>query len=85
MRNTGIKVRHGAAGYIQRGVANAVLASTPVRLDAPMEKRDNFLGTYRSASSLLGGPGNEPGELDLFPKSTKLGGQLIDLSPFTHI
>jgi len=83
-RNTGIKVRHGAKSYIQRVVANAVFASTPVRMDASVEERDNFLGTYQSASSLLVEPWNEPGKLDLFPKSAKLGGQLIDLSPFTR-
>jgi len=31
-RNTGIKVRHGATDYVQRVVANAVFASTLLRL-----------------------------------------------------
>ncbi len=83
-RNTGIKVRHGAAGYIQRVVANAVFASTPLRLASLVRSRDNFLGTYRSALSLLRGPQNDLGKLDLFPKSANLKGLPIDMSPFMH-
>ncbi len=83
-RNTGIRVHHGVAGYVQRVVANAVFASTPLRLAPSVQKQDNFSGTYRSASSLLGSPQDEPGELDLFPKSAKLRGSPIDMSPFTR-
>ncbi len=82
-RNTGIRVYHGVtSGSVQRVVANAVFASTPLRLSSSVQKQDNFAGTYRSASSLLGGPQDELGELDLFPKSVKLRGLPIDMSPF---
>jgi len=83
-RNTGIKVRHSVTDYVQRVVANAVFASTPLRLDPLVQKQNNFLGTYRSALSLLRGPQNEPGELDFFPKSAKLRGSPVDMSPFTR-
>ncbi|MCF6338763.1 MAG: right-handed parallel beta-helix repeat-containing protein [Gammaproteobacteria bacterium] len=81
-RNTGIRVQHGVADYAQRVVANAVFASTPLRLTPSVQKQDNFAGTYRSASSLLGSPRDEPGELDFFPKPAKLRGSPIDMSPF---
>jgi len=83
-RNTGIKVRHAATDYVQRVVANAVFASTPLRLDPLIQNQDNFLGTYRAALSSLKGPQNGPGELDLFPKSAKLRGPPIDMSSFAR-
>ena len=84
VRNTGIRVQHGATGYVQRVVANAVFTSAPLRLAPLVQKQDNFSGTYRSALSLLVGLQYELGELDLFPKSTKLKGPSIDMSLFTR-
>lgn len=83
-RNTGIRVYHGVANYVQRVVANAVFATTPLRLTSSVQKQDNFAGTYRSALSLLGSPQDELGKLDLFPKSVKLKGAPIDMSPFAR-
>ena len=82
-KNTGIKVRHGREDFTQRVVGNALFASVQLKLENSVTSWGNILGTYRSATASLGEPRKELGELDLYPKSSKLFGPSLDMTPFS--
>ncbi len=66
------------------GSCKCSVCSYAVTIGSFGAKQDNFSGTYRSASSLLGSLQDEPGELDLFSKSAKLRGSPVGMLLFTH-
>ncbi|HEV7912917.1 MAG TPA: hypothetical protein VGP22_04075 [Albitalea sp.] len=78
-RDTGILVKDGQPGSVQRVVGNAVFAAEPVRvLGADASEHDNVTGSTDSAARHLRQPHASPGELDLRPKPGRLTGRELN-------
>ena len=67
--------------FFQQVVANAVFASRPLTGGG---QRGNLVDDYDGAGDYLTAPYGHFGELDLFPKTRRLGWVPIDLSEFVQ-
>ena len=75
----GIRIANADSGYVQKIIANAVFAATPV---SGPNQQGNLTGSYASAADFLVAPVAALGSLDLFPKAGQLAGTATDLAQF---
>jgi hypothetical protein len=75
----GIRIANADSGYVQKIIANAVFAATPV---SGPNQQGNVTGSYVSAADFLVAPTAALGSLDLFPKAGQLAGTATDLAQF---
>jgi hypothetical protein len=75
----GIRIANADPGYVQKIIANAVFAATPV---SGPNQQGNVTGSYASAADSLVAPTAALGSLDLFPKAGQLAGTTTDLAQF---
>lgn len=76
----GIRVSNADAAYVQKIIANAVFAGTPI---SGPNQQGNVTGSYAAAADYLVAPTAALGTLDLFPKTGQLQGTAIDLAQFS--
>jgi hypothetical protein len=76
----GIRIANADSGYVQKIIANAVFAATPV---SGPNQQGNVTGSYASAADFLAAPTAALGSLDLFPKVAQLAGTATDLAQFS--
>jgi hypothetical protein len=75
----GIRIANADPAYVQKIIANAVFAATPV---SGPNQQGNVTGSYSSAADYLVAPAAALGSLDLFPKAGQLAGTDTDLAQF---
>jgi hypothetical protein len=76
----GIRIANADPAYVQKIIANAVFAATPV---SGPNQQGNVTGSYVSAADFLVAPTAPLGSLDLFPKAGQLAGTATDLAQFS--
>lgn len=76
----GIRISGADTAHVQRIIANAVFAETPV---AGPNQQANVTGGDASASMYLNAPTAAIGSLDLFPRAGQLSGPAVDIGQFT--
>jgi uncharacterized protein (TIGR03382 family) len=75
----GIRISNADTGYVQKIIANAVFAGTPI---SGPNQLGNVTGSYAAAADHLVAPTAPLGTLDLFPKAGQLAGTATDLAQF---
>lgn len=76
---SGIRISGADPAYVQKIIANAVFAGTPV---VGPNQQANITGSYASATTYLNAPTAAIGSLDLFPKAGQLSGPAVDITQF---
>jgi hypothetical protein len=76
----GIRVANADTAYVQKIIANAVFAATPV---SGPNQQGNVTGSYAAAGDYLVAPTAALGSLDLYPKTGQLAGTATDLAQFS--
>jgi hypothetical protein len=76
---SGIRISNADTGYVQKIIANAVFAGTPI---SGPNQQGNVTGSYVAAADHLVAPTAPLGTLDLFPKAGQLAGTATDLAQF---
>jgi hypothetical protein len=76
----GIRVSNGDTAYVQKIIANAVFAGTPI---SGPNQQGNVTGSYAAAADYLVASTATLGTLDLFPKAGQLTATATDLAQFS--
>jgi len=76
-----VRRREGDHRFSQQVVANAVFGARPLTGGI---QRGNLVGDHDAAGAFLTAPYGLPGQLDLYPKTHRLGGEVTDLSEFSQ-
>jgi hypothetical protein len=85
-RGTGIRVTGGAAGFVQRVVANLALAGTGAPPIVGGTQADNLTDTYAARATYLQAPSGPIGAgLSLFPRPGQVAGPPPDMTPFQSL
>jgi hypothetical protein len=75
----GIRIANGDTAYVQKIIANAAFAGTPI---SGPNQQGNVTGGYASAADHLVAPTGALGTLDLYPRAGQLAGTATDLAQF---
>lgn len=78
--DNGIRIANGDTAYVQKIIANAAFAGTPI--SGPIQQ-GNVTGSYASAADYVVAPTAALGTQDLYPKTGQLAGTATDLTQFS--